>query len=92
MSNKHLHSSHPGVVNRLKRAHGHLAKVIEMIESGDGCLSIAQQLQAVESAVANAKTTLIEDHLDHCLDEVVGPLNAAKRRELEDIKKIAKYL
>ena len=92
MTDKHLHSSHPGVVNRLKRAHGHLAKVIEMIESGDGCLSIAQQLQAVESAVAKAKTTLIEDHLDHCLDEVVGPLNAAKRRELEDIKKIAKYL
>ena len=92
MTDKHLHSSHPGVINRLKRARGHLAKVIEMIESGDGCLSIAQQLQAVESAVANAKTTLIEDHLDHCLDEVVGPLNAAKRRELEDIKKIAKYL
>ena len=92
MTDKHLHSSHPGVVNRLKRAQGHLAKVIEMIESGDGCLSIAQQLQAVENAVANAKTTLIEDHLDHCLDEVVGPLNAAKRRELEDIKKIAKYL
>ncbi len=92
MSSEHRHTSHPGVINRLKRAHGHLAKVIEMIESGDTCLSIAQQLQAVESAVANAKTTLIEDHLDHCLDEVVGPLNAKKRGELEDIKKIAKYL
>ena len=92
MSKEHRHTSHPGVINRLKRAHGHLAKVIEMIETGDPCLSIAQQLQAVESALANAKTTLIEDHLDHCLDEVVGPLNAEKRRELEDIKKIAKYL
>ena len=89
MSKPHRHTSHPGVINRLKRAHGHLAK---MIETGDPCLSIAQQLQAVESALANAKTTLIEDHLDHCLDEVVGPLNAEKRRELEDIKKIAKYL
>lgn len=92
MSDEHRHQSHPAVINRLKRAHGHLAKVVAMIEAGEPCLEIAQQLQAVESAVANAKTTLVEDHLDHCLDAVVGPLSASKRHELDDIKKIAKYL
>lgn len=92
MNDEHRHASHPAVVNRLRRAHGHLAKVISMIESGEPCLAIAQQLQAVESAIANAKTTLIEDHLDHCLDAVVGPLSADKRRELDEIKKIARYL
>ncbi|MBO6758348.1 MAG: metal-sensing transcriptional repressor [Roseibium sp.] len=86
------HASHPAVINRLKRAHGHMGKVIAMIEASEPCLAIAQQLQAVESAVANAKTALIEDHLDHCLDAVVGPLSADKRQELADIKKIAKYL
>lgn len=92
MRNEHLHGSHPAVIARLKRANGHLAKVIRMIEAGEPCLTIAQQLQAVESAVANAKTTLIEDHLDHCLDAVVGPLSAGKRQELAEIKTIAKYL
>lgn len=92
MSETHTHKSHPAVINRLKRAHGHLDKVIKMIETGEPCLDIAQQLQAVESAIANAKRTLIEDHLDHCLDDVVGPLDASRREEIEAFKKIARYL
>jgi len=80
------------VINRLKRAHGHLRKVIEMIEAGTPCLDVAQQLHAVESAVANAKKILIEDHLDHCLDTVVGPLDTKQRQEISDFKAIAKYL
>ena len=28
----HAHASHPDIVKRLKRAHGHLAGVIAMIE------------------------------------------------------------
>ena len=63
-----------------------------MIEAGRPCLDVAQQLHAVESAVANAKTTLIEDHLDHCLDTVVGPMDAEQRQEIADFKAIAKYL
>lgn len=43
-------------------------------------------------AIANAKTTLIEDHLDHCLEHVMGPLDAEKRREIDEFKKMARYL
>lgn len=92
MEKTQRHQSHSDVINRLKRAHGHLRKVIEMIEAGRPCLDVAQQLHAVESAVTKAKTTLIEDHLDHCLDTVVGPMNADQRQEIADFKAIAKYL
>jgi len=92
MNEKHTHQSHPDIINRLKRANGHLLKVIEMIESGRPCLDVAQQLHAVGSAVENAKTTLIEDHLDHCLEIVVGPMDATQRQEISDFKAIAKYL
>jgi hypothetical protein len=34
MSDSHQHSSHPKIAARLKRANGHLARVIEMIETG----------------------------------------------------------
>ena len=68
MSIPHTHQSHPQVSARLKRANGHLAKVIEMIEQGRPCLEIAQQLHAVEKAVTNAKRVLIHDHIDHCLE------------------------
>ena len=69
MTKLHTHASHPKVVSRLKRADGHLRAVITMIEEGRSCLDIAQQLQAVESALRNAKQALIHDHMDHCLTD-----------------------
>ncbi len=86
------HRSHPDIVNRLRRAEGHMRSVIDMIEAGRSCLDIAQQLHAVEKAISQAKKTLIEDHLDHCLDTVVGPMDARQRQEIEGFKAIAKYL
>lgn len=88
----HLHETHPQIVKRLKRADGHLRGVIDMIDAGRPCLDIAQQLHAVEKAIAQAKKTLIQDHLDHCLEEVVGPLARDRRRSIEELKEIAKYL
>ena len=86
------HQSHPEIVKRLKRADGHLRGVIEMIEGGRPCLDIAQQLHADEKAIAQAKKTLIQDHLDHCLEEVVGPLGRDRRQSIDEFKEIAKYL
>jgi len=88
----HQHASHPGIVKRLKRAEGHLRSVVAMIEAGKPCLDIAQQLHAVEKAVAQAKRTLIHDHLDHCLEETVGPLPRNKRASVDEFRQIAKYL
>jgi DNA-binding FrmR family transcriptional regulator len=69
MPEDHTHASHPAVATRLKRAEGHLRRVIGMIEEGRPCLDLATQLHAVERAVAEAKRTLIHDHIDHCLTE-----------------------
>jgi DNA-binding FrmR family transcriptional regulator len=88
----HHHESHPEIIKRLKRAEGHLRGVIAMIEGGRSCLDIAQQLQAVEKAVASAKRTLIEDHLDHCLDSAVGRLAPEERKAIDEFKAIARYL
>jgi len=68
MTNPPVHATHPALIARLKRADGHLRAVIEMIEAGKPCVDIAQQMQAVEKAVTNAKRALIHDHMDHCLD------------------------
>jgi uncharacterized protein len=60
--------------------------VIDMIEAGKPCLEIAQQLQAVEKAVVNAKRALIHDHLDHCLDADHSPADR------DELKTISRYL
>jgi uncharacterized protein len=86
------HESHPEIIKRLKRVEGHLRSVIGMIETGRPCLELAQQLHAVEKAVGQAKKTLIQDHLDHCLEDVVRPLPREQRRSIEQFKDITKYL
>jgi DNA-binding FrmR family transcriptional regulator len=92
MNAPHAHETHPEIVKRLKRAGGHLNSIIEMIEAGRPCLDLAQQLHAVEKAVYQAKRTLIQDHLDHCLEDVVGPLGRDQRRSVDEFKEIIKYL
>ena len=86
-----IHESHKMVVNRLKRAEGHLRKIIKMIEEENACVDVAQQLHAVEKAVTQAKKTFIRDHIDHCLDGAVeSPENA--RALVTEFKEMSKYL
>ena len=92
MSEKQVHATHPQVINRLKRAEGHLRSIVAMIESGRPCLDIAQQMHAVEKAVSSAKKTLIQDHIDNCLEDTVDGLSRKQRRSMDDVKAIAKYL
>lgn len=82
-----LHSSHPDITARLRRAQGHLAKVLSMLEDGRTCTDVAQQLHAVEKAITNAKRTLIHDHIDHCLSP-----DADHPGPAEDFRAITKYL
>jgi DNA-binding FrmR family transcriptional regulator len=92
MTKPYLHDTHPDVIKRLRRADGHLQKVIGMIEEGRSCLDLAQQLHAVEGAIREAKKALIHDHLDHCLEVAVGPASREARAPIEEFKAITKYL
>ena len=96
MSQKHLHNhvhtTYPDVIKRLKRATGHLQKVIAMIESERTCVDIAQQLHAVEKAVGAAKKLIIHDHLDHCLEGIVGSGPVDMHVSIAEFKDITKYL
>lgn len=91
-SHGHRHQSHSDVMKRLKRADGHLRSIIAMIQDGRECVDIAQQLHAVEKAVCQAKRTLIQDHIDHCLEHTMDALAIGERTSLEDFKQITKYL
>ena len=84
-----MHSSHPDIILRLKRAEGHLRSVVTMIEAGKPCLDLAQQLHAVEAAISKAKKALIHDHIEHCLDDGKG---TDLKTALSEMRQLAKYL
>ena len=86
------HKHHPAIIRRLKRADGHLQAIINMIERGRPCLQIAQQLQAVESAIENAKKALIHDHISDCIERPLKATGSAGRAPLKQLRLIAKYL
>lgn len=92
MTKHSYHTTHPDIVTRLKRANGHLLSVIKMIETQRSCSDIAQQLHAVEKAITQAKRTLIQDHIDHCLDAVLAGAGGKAPPATAEFKTIVKYL
>ncbi len=93
MSHTHSHQSHLDIVKRLKRANGHLQRVIEMFGEDRPCLDLAQQLHAVEKAVSEAKKALIHDHVDNCLDAAAnGGSGKSTKNVLAEFKAISRYL
>jgi hypothetical protein NreA len=87
----HPHN-HPEIVKRLRRAHGHLQKIMEMIERGRPCPEVAQQLQAVEGAIENAKKALIHDHITRCVNRSLKAAGPAGRSAMREFKLVARYL
>ena len=86
------HHAHPDVIKRLKRANGHLETIIEMIEEGRPHAQLAQQLEAVERAIENAKKALIHDYIDQALERAFQEPGPKGRAALRQLKVIAKYL
>lgn len=85
----HVHD--PGILARLRRASGHLATVVRMVEEGRDCLAVAQQLQAVIKAAEKVKAMVIHDHLENHLDAAAVATPEA-RRLLDEFREISKYL
>lgn len=87
-----VHSSHPEIIKRLRRAEGHLRTTLAMLQEERPCLELAQQLHAVEKAVGAAKKALIHDHIDHCLEHAGDSKSPIPRSTLAEFKQISKYL
>jgi hypothetical protein NreA len=82
----------PEIGSRLKRAQGHLAAVITMLEAGRPCMDLAQQLHAVEKAISNAKKKLIKDHMHHCIEETSEVMPREFRDLIKEFQGVTKYL
>ncbi len=67
------------VLTRLRRAHGHLASVIRMLEEGAECEDALTQLAAVDKAIARSGYSLVATGLQHCM-RTEGPDNVDQRK------------
>ncbi|MDO9497551.1 MAG: metal-sensitive transcriptional regulator [Nocardioides sp.] len=60
------------IITRMKRANGHLASVIRMMEEGSDCESILTQLAAVNKAISRSGYALVANGLQSCLESGDG--------------------
>lgn len=55
------------ILHRLQIAQGHLKKIIQMVESGQYCIDVIHQSRAVQSALHEVDSVLLENHLKTCV-------------------------
>ncbi|MGO4405059.1 metal-sensing transcriptional repressor [Bosea sp. RAF48] len=86
------HAMDPDIINRLRRAQGHLGTVVGMVETGRAVPEVVQQLQAVEKALEKVKSLLIFDHIEHHLFDHAHVSTPEARKSLDELKALTKYL
>lgn len=55
------------IIHRLKIIHGHLGKVIKMVEEKKYCIDILNQSLAVQNALKKVDALILNDHLNSCV-------------------------
>ena len=73
------------IITRMKRANGHLASVIRMMEEGSDCESVLTQLAAVNKALARAGYAIVATGLHQCLADDQEALDGAQVKKMEKL-------
>ena len=77
------------ILHRLKIAQGHLQKVIQMVETGQYCIDVIHQSQAVQRALEETDHVLLEHHLKTCVVDHIkkGEVDTSIQEIMNVVKK-----
>lgn len=75
------------ILHRLKIAQGHLKKVLNMVENGEYCIDVIHQSQAVQRALQESDSLVLENHLKTCTSDAIK-----SGRQEEAIKELMNVL
>ncbi len=75
-------------LHRLKIAQGHLKKVVSMMQNGQYCIDILHQSNAVQRALKEADSMILENHLKTCAADAIQ--NGRKEEAISEIMNVFK--
>jgi DNA-binding FrmR family transcriptional regulator len=77
------------ILHRLKIARGHLNKVIDMVETDQYCIDVLHQSSAVQAALKETDSVILENHLKTCVSDSIksGNQDEAIKEIMEVLKK-----
>jgi len=70
-------TTHAENIARLSRIEGQIKGVKRMIEEGEYCIDIINQIQAARAALQSVNKTILEKHLKHCVAAALETRNQA---------------
>lgn len=77
------------VMRRLKSVEGHVRGVQRMVEDGEYCIDIVNQITAIQRALKKVSGQLLDHHLHACVtDAMRGPDVAARERVLGELLEV----
>ena len=76
------------ILHRLKISQGHLKKVIKMVEDGQYCIDVIHQSQAVQRALQEADSVILENHLKTCASDAIK--NGKSKEAISEIMNVFK--
>lgn len=66
------------ILHRLQIAHGHLKKILQMVEDDTYCIDVIHQSQAVQKALKEIDNLTLEHHLKSCVADAMKKGNQDK--------------
>lgn len=72
------------IITRMKRANGHLASVIKMMEEGSDCEAVLTQLAAVNKALSRAGYAIVATGMENCIADGEDS-NSDRRKKMEKL-------
>jgi DNA-binding FrmR family transcriptional regulator len=77
------------VVRRLKSVEGHVRGVQRMVEDGEYCIDVVNQIIGIQRALKKVSALLLDHHLHACVtDAMRGPDAAARERVLGELLEV----
>lgn len=68
----HMEKAHDKrLIDRLNRIEGQVRGISRMVADGRYCIDVLTQLQAVRAALAKVETTMLKEHLGHCVEKAI---------------------
>ena len=84
-----MHPSHEDQLLRLKKVEGQVKGIQKMIEDRRYCMDLLAQIRAVTGALRKIESGILENHLQHCVNDAITSKNI-KKAELK-IKEITQF-
>lgn len=76
------------ILHRMQIAQGHLKKVLNMVENGQYCIDVIHQSQAVQAALQEANSVILENHLKTCASDAIK--NGRQKEAITEIMNVFK--